>query len=242
MDTRDQTVDWELRVLQGMHTGAALRLVDQAVSIGSDPGCDVLLLDAGVLPRHLTLEQDEAQGWRVLSQGEELPLHAPIPVGEAVLMVTWAHRAWHSDPVSGLQQGPDKTPSSAPQSHARLKWIAAGCLCALFAAVVWSVAALLAPVPRPPAHTAEVRTLQTLNETASAIETLADQPVQAEAESPALPFKIRQIVLGPVSFVVLDDGRRVFEGQWVQDHQLQAIRAGEMVWAGRDASRLMLPW
>jgi type III secretion system YscD/HrpQ family protein len=47
---------WDVRVLSGVHDGASVTLQPPAVLvIGSAPDCDVILNEAGVLPRHMLL-------------------------------------------------------------------------------------------------------------------------------------------------------------------------------------------
>lgn len=45
----------ELRIRSGCHEGATVSLGEAALSVGSDPSCDVVLSDAGLAPHHFTL-------------------------------------------------------------------------------------------------------------------------------------------------------------------------------------------
>ncbi|MDN4591963.1 hypothetical protein DBA29_26110 [Xenophilus aerolatus] len=54
----------ELRVLTGLHRGAALFLVDDEFFLGSDPACAVVLLDAGIAERHLRISR-HGEAWVV---------------------------------------------------------------------------------------------------------------------------------------------------------------------------------
>jgi type III secretion protein D len=67
----------ELRILSGLHRGAAVFPEQLALMVGSDPGCDIVLLDDGVWAEHLMIEtgNDDAADdsnplaagrWRVL--------------------------------------------------------------------------------------------------------------------------------------------------------------------------------
>jgi type III secretion protein D len=61
------------------------------------------------------------------------------------------------------------------------------------------------------------------------------EPAQRE-----LPFMVRQILMGAQSYVVLDDGRRVYEGQQLAGYRLESIRAGSVVFQGK--RRVEMPW
>lgn len=55
-----------------------------------------------------------------------------------------------------------------------------------------------------------------------------------------LPFMVRQILMGAQSYVVLDDGRRMYEGQQLAGYRLESIRAGSVVFQGK--RRVEMPW
>jgi type III secretion protein D len=53
----------ELRILNGLHRGAAMPIEDTgALKIGSGEDCDVLISDSGIDNHHLTIEQQEEYG------------------------------------------------------------------------------------------------------------------------------------------------------------------------------------
>lgn len=70
----------ELRVLAGLHTGAALPLGNETVVLGSDESCDVILLDAGVLPVHVRFVPRDGK-WLIAPEGSEVVF---APHGQAV--------------------------------------------------------------------------------------------------------------------------------------------------------------
>jgi type III secretion protein D len=55
-----------------------------------------------------------------------------------------------------------------------------------------------------------------------------------------LPFKIREIVMGPASHITLTTGAVVYEGQAVDGVRLLAIKPGKLVFAG--ARRIEVAW
>jgi len=49
-----------VHVLLGLHSGAQVEIDDgSALTIGSDPSCDIVLVDAGVAPKHMLLSVDQ---------------------------------------------------------------------------------------------------------------------------------------------------------------------------------------
>lgn len=80
----------ELRVLSGLHAGAALALEDVLV-VGRSAECDVLLLDDGVADRHLQVEHGPEGELSVVplapgllgKDGRMLAGHSPVRVDEA---------------------------------------------------------------------------------------------------------------------------------------------------------------
>ncbi|QNM97641.1 FHA domain-containing protein [Chitinimonas koreensis] len=73
----------ELRILNGLHRGAALALDDEALRIGADSQADVMLLDPDIADLHAVVTRGEA-GWTLKKlDGEVLgldgmPLRAPV--------------------------------------------------------------------------------------------------------------------------------------------------------------------
>lgn len=89
----------EIRVMSGLHQGAAVPLCGNSIVIGSDQSCDIVLLDDSVLEEHLTIVYDGDAGWRcefvngaiVLgSEGERLV--APVPVDAGLRL--WLGAVW----------------------------------------------------------------------------------------------------------------------------------------------------
>ncbi len=98
---------FELRVLDGLHQGAALPLFGEQWSIGAHEGADLLLTDPGVAEQHARLRlidsmwsvQAEAgllQGvdGQVLAQITNLIPNVPFSIGAIRLCVTLADQPW----------------------------------------------------------------------------------------------------------------------------------------------------
>ena len=253
----------ELRVVQGLHEGAALRLLPPAMTVGSDEACDVVLLDPGVRPRHLQLVYDELKGWLEASTGTALPLDSPIAVGEAMIIVTSPRQAWsvsepRIDPRTGNEQSeavmdkPHEAESSASFTRAGLLPRAMSSqtrtslvlmlLLLLSLLGLWLLSGWSLGVGRQKPTLAQT--------SATSLPLREFSPVraaQAQDEQPALqpmdiqpPFPLQGVVMGPVSYVVLSDGRRLYEGQSHAGWRLESIRSAEIVWMG--IHRIEMPW
>lgn len=61
-------MQYELRILSGLHRGATLPLAEHALTIGAGEQADVVLVDPGILEHHATLSKTEG-GW-LLSAAE----------------------------------------------------------------------------------------------------------------------------------------------------------------------------
>lgn len=86
----------ELRVVRGLHQGAALPLLDDRVTVGCDENGDVVLLDDGVLPLHLALIRTQDGGWVNESTAAPVPFGAWITMGSAAIVVCEVNAAWQS--------------------------------------------------------------------------------------------------------------------------------------------------
>jgi type III secretion protein D len=98
---------FELRVLDGLHQGAALPLFGEQWSIGAHEGADLLLKDPGVAGQHARLRLDDSvwsvqaeagllQGadGQVLAQIANLMPNVPFSIGAIRLCVTLADQPW----------------------------------------------------------------------------------------------------------------------------------------------------
>ncbi|MPR01472.1 type III secretion protein [Pseudomonas sp. MAFF 212408] len=122
---------FELRVLSGLHQGAALPLFGEQWSIGAHPDADLMLNDPGIAEHHARLRlvdsnwsvQAEAgllQGaeGQVLAQIASLALNVPFSVGAIQLCVTLADQPWPQAPapVDAPAVAPRALPREAPSA------------------------------------------------------------------------------------------------------------------------------
>ncbi|CRM80893.1 type III secretion apparatus protein, YscD/HrpQ family [Pseudomonas sp. 31 R 17] len=117
---------FELRVLDGLHQGAALPLFGEQWSLGANPDADLLLSDPEVVEHHARLRlandrwsvQAEAglirdSDGQVLAQIGELALNTVFLIGSVRLCVSLADQPWPPAPVA-------VPPSSEPGGQAPL--------------------------------------------------------------------------------------------------------------------------
>ncbi|MCW7536979.1 hypothetical protein OOT46_03810 [Aquabacterium sp. A7-Y] len=97
-------MQYEFRVLSGLHRGAALPLTQPLLSIGSDDAYDVVLVDAGVAARAAQVQTGPG-GWRCVfdpaqKAGTECSEHAygePARIGPVWVTVCGADAPWDFD-------------------------------------------------------------------------------------------------------------------------------------------------
>ncbi|AZE98187.1 type III secretion protein HrpQ [Pseudomonas orientalis] len=117
---------FELRVLDGLHQGAALPLFGEQWSLGANPDADLLLNDPEVVEHHARLRladdrwsvQAEAgllkdSDGQVLAQIGELALNTVFLIGSVRLCVSPADQPWPQAPAPA-------SPSSEPAGHTPL--------------------------------------------------------------------------------------------------------------------------
>ncbi|WP_426162334.1 FHA domain-containing protein [Pseudoduganella sp. R-34] len=154
----------ELRVLSGLHAGAALPLTEEAVVVGSDTACDVILLDPDVAPQHLSLRWVDGQWLAEPGSGADVadlagrPLHAgsalapglPFRIGQAWLMLSPADAPWET---AVLQPSAPPVPEAArPGRRWPLALPAVTALALLLLVLAWCV--LRSPSAQPPSAAA----------------------------------------------------------------------------------------
>lgn len=122
---------FELRVLTGLHRGAALPLCGNAWRIGAADDADLVLYDPGIAPYHSQLEKT-ADGWTLNSQDgavcdaeghtveqiESLPPGTPFVLGQIWLCIVAADTPWpeenEPDPVAEEDASSAEVTPNAP--------------------------------------------------------------------------------------------------------------------------------
>ena len=151
---------FELRVLSGLHEGAALPLFGECWSIGADQDADLELYDPGVAARHARLH-GMAGRWTVqaqegLLQDDTGTVRAQIAdlapgrafaIGGIRLCVADTQSAWLDEPADAVAQ-----PGAPVTAGSKSKWLAPGILVLvpILMALAWQpmgTAPALAPQP-----------------------------------------------------------------------------------------------
>ena len=153
---------FELRVLSGLHEGAALPLFGECWSIGADQDADLELYDPGVAARHARLHgmagrwtvqaqegllQDDAG--TVRAQIADLAPGRAFAIGGIRLCVADTQSAWLDEPADAVAQ-----PGAPVTAGSKSKWLAPGILVLvpILMALAWQpmgTAPALAPQPSP---------------------------------------------------------------------------------------------
>lgn len=119
---------FELRVLNGLHQGAALPLIGQQWLIGSDAEQDLALFDVGIAALHCRLNRSD-EGWTLLAEqglvrDEEghshsvtaLTPNAPFVLGTVWLCLAPAQDDWAAVPAQPtVESSPDDDPAPSAQ-------------------------------------------------------------------------------------------------------------------------------
>ena len=153
---------FELRVLSGLHEGAALPLFGECWSIGADQDADLELYDPGVAARHARLHgmagrwtvqaqegllQDDAG--TVRAQITDLAPGRAFAIGGIRLCVADTQSAWLDERADAVAQ-----PGAPVTAGSKSKWLAPGILVLvpILMALAWQpmgTAPALAPQPSP---------------------------------------------------------------------------------------------
>lgn len=105
--------DCRLVVLAGAHSGAEVALDDGVYLLGSDLGCDVVLLDSGVSARHLrlTVQQGRVSIERLV--GSQALLHG-VPVGAVLFKIVDKDEVAIGTAVLGFRGVAEPLPDPVP--------------------------------------------------------------------------------------------------------------------------------
>ncbi|MGN6315224.1 FHA domain-containing protein [Trinickia sp.] len=255
----------ELRILTGLHRGAALPLEGDAIRIGSGADNDIVLLDPGMPEYAGALARDDASHWRYRPGGapradhgsaaNAASPHNDIPLingarwfaGPVLLGSDDEGSPWPVEPV------PPFHPSARAQRRStRIKLI-------LAAAVTIAAAGLIAAFSMLAARTEPTAAsrLSAAKQSAGGVAPPAAPPEprekQASAPKPVRvakgmaypsdavtqpPFAIRSVKGGPYGFLVTEDGRVLVPGSRWKAFTLVRIESGRAVFSGPHAAEV----
>lgn len=254
----------ELRILTGLHRGAALPLEGDRVCIGSGEENDIVLLDPGMPVRAAILERATGSSWTCRmyaspqKQGESpsgAPARNDIEIGAGarwfagpVLMACEEETApWSNS--AGEQRAPSAQPRFSLKAKLAVALVVATLIVAL-AATLGGQAASRLGIGEPARHASSVLAAP------SADRALRLEPAATAAATPASgvrllaaavypnetkerpPFSIGSANGGPYGFIVTDDGRVLLPGSRWRGFTLVRIEPGRAIFTGPFAAEL----
>lgn len=250
----------ELRILTGLHRGAALPLDGDELRIGSGGQNDLILLDPG-MPEHAgILEQSGDSTWQFRSLTVANRRGASA---EAAHTTVAAGARWFAGPVLiGCDEENAPWPSAATHASTRPSAkrpfsLRTKTAAALLATVLAALAAVLAmqalggqSTADPEHHTASAPAGQPVGDARHVTEPSVGQASDPQRERVVTglvypdqsikrpPFAIRSASSGPYGFIVTDDDRILMPGSRWQSFTLVRIEPGRAVFTGPYAAEL----
>lgn len=234
----------ELRILTGLHRGAALPLEGDTIRIGNGAENDIVLLDPGMPPLACALYRTEDSGWSYRVYGTEPP-SAESWDDDAILAGTTliAGARWFAGPVLvGCEDEGAPWPAEAiPQSRDRPAKVSRSFSRKLGAATLVAVVstAAVALLRSPGAldggggadAQAAPRAASPADTATGAVRVVSGTLYPSEAIRRP-PFAIRSASAGPYGFVVTDDGQVLIPGSRWRSFTLVKIDAGRAMFTG----------
>lgn len=215
----------ELRILNGLHRGAAFPLDTHPIRLGSAADNDFVLSDPGMPAHGATLTKDERGAWVCRTNASGGPIAmvvgARIEVGPIHMCVADEAEAWQDDTkqrASGAAPRMGRTPRA---------WVIGSCalvvVCALMSLVQVSTrASAQAPATegKPAADAPRIAVPLTA----------VVYPAPANLGAP--PFSLRSVRAGAHGFVVTSDGQTLMPGVQWRAYTLERIEPGRIVFSG----------
>lgn len=227
----------ELRVLSGLHKGAALTLSFETVTIGSDPNCTVVLLDEGVKPLHASLQWIDGKGW-TQADSPEFALTGPWRAGPVWLSVVAPGSPWTD---LDLLQSENASNAAVNQifaaeppgfrhrssTHRLRRWaLLSTCICSMLLLLIALTGLHTETQPNTDTAAGTVQTAASINE----------QPQQPSAFISSVPLPedpnkdVVAVVNGMSEFVLMRNGQRIYVGEALRDFVLVSVQDAAPIW------------
>ncbi|PTB17182.1 hypothetical protein C9I57_29350 [Trinickia symbiotica] len=232
----------ELRILSGLHRGAALPLDGDSIRLGSGSANDIVLTDPGMPEHGIELRRQADEGWTLRRLDESHESAAAIGAGMQIevgpVLVGFADETdpWRSD--AALSISIDR-PAAPRRTAARLASLAALFAFAAAAALVTLLAGPAAngSVAPQPASRSGGRDAEAAASRAAVREVRAIlHPAPANAASP--PFGVLSVRGGAHGFIVTDDGHVLVPGNVLSQFTLDRIELHRIVFSGPHPAEL----
>lgn len=245
----------ELRILTGLHRGAALPVDGDTIRVGSGPENDIVLLDPGMPAAASIIYRSGTSAWQYRSFGSTQPSGEAFDrASEGTALVAGAR--WFAGPVligceeEGAAWSGESAQSAAPRrdergqrpTSAKTKWSAILVSILVAVIVLTTFVALPALHGRPGAPARSSAALASPANVASAgpranVRVISGTLYRKEAIGRP-PFAIRSASSGPYGFVVTDDDHVLIPGSRWRAFTLVRIEPGRAVFSGPHAAEL----
>jgi hypothetical protein len=236
----------ELRVLSGLHKGAAIILTDDLLTIGSDHNCTVVLTDEGVQPIHISLRRKNGGGW-VDADNVDFTIKNPFAVSDVFLNVVdqgseWIEYTVPHNTLTNLDAQNIATNLNNEEPEQNNFSLSVKSIYLLLTLCLSSLGLIAGYIVFSSSH---LKDHPTLNPNAS-------QPLRPEhilnAYAPKVlvnsypsysgPGKIIAIVSGSNSYVFLNNGQRLYIGDGNLEVYFSEISEGQPIWKKRNDATL----
>lgn len=245
----------ELRILTGLHRGAALPVDGDTIRVGSGPENDIVLLDPGMPAAASIVYRSGTSAWRYRSFGSTQPSGEAFDrASDGTALVAGAR--WFAGPVligceeegapwsgeSGQSATPRRDERGQRRASAKTRGSAIRVAILVAVIVLATFVALLVLRGRPGAPARASAALASPANAASAaprptVRVISGTlyPKQAIGRP---PFAIRSASSGPYGFVVTDDDHVLIPGSRWRAFTLVRIEPGRAVFSGPHAAEL----
>jgi len=223
----------ELRILSGLHRGAAFPLDGDTIRLGSNPDNDLVLCDPG-MPEHagtLTRGSDDVWSFRSGGAGKAA---CPILVGAGVHLAIGPVSAGIADETAPWDAG---LALPRPASRATLRTLIVELACVAAGAAILLGAALLWGRPTRDAHVADTTT-SNVPAASRSIRTVEALVYPRPTSVARAPLDVQSVRHGRHGFVVTREGQVLAPGYRWRDYTLQRIEPHKIVFSGTSAAEL----
>lgn len=226
----------ELRILSGLHRGAAFPLDGDTIRLGSSPDNDLVLCDPG-MPAHagtFSRGVDDVWSFRAGGTGKAacpilVGAGTQVAIGPACAKIADEQAPWDAGLASSSPAGSGGWRAALRTSITELACVAACAAILLGAALLWL------------GSTRNARPIDAADSAPAASQTV--RPVEASIYPPPLtvaraPLDVASVRHGRHGFVVTREGQVLAPGYRWRDYTLQRIEPHKIVFSGAGVAEL----
>ena len=233
----------ELRILSGLHRGAAVPLDGVTIRVGSSPNNGLVLCDPGMPGHAATFSRSVDDVWSFRASGTGQAAR-PILVGAGTCLAIGPVSVGIADEAAPWDTGPASSSPSGSGSRPALRTLivelaclAAGAAILLGAALLWIKSRSAPDVPMPDVRATDVTRFNApaAPQTIRPVEAFVYPPPTRVASAPLDVLSVRH---GRHGFVVTREGEVLAPGYRWRDYTLQRIEPHKIVFSGAGAAEL----